>query len=180
MQDDLFVEINDSYQNDINIELRYSRERRLEHASNSVKLLHSPNYITRQSFFSSIWSNKGHRFIFIAILILAFLNLALFFYYHGSGRGKIDGIKVEMETFQYNGDILVNVVFSESKASQKNIKAYAKGLSEDGQEIAFSETQAIYIGAKLILHFKMENKGIKKIETVLLVDEKVLSLSKRI
>ena len=181
MQDDLFVEIDESYQNNSNIELRYNRERRLENAPDSVKLLHLPNYIKRQSFFSSIWSNKGHRFIFIAILILVFLNLSLFFYYYSSSSGKIAGIKVEMETFEYNNDTLVNVVFNAKEdKNQKNIRVYIKGLSSKGEEIYFAERNGIYIGAKLILHFKIENKNIKKVETIILVDEKVLSLSKSI
>lgn len=178
--DDLFVEINESYGDSDSIELRYSRERRLQNAPHSVKLLHSPDYIKKQSFFSSVWTNKGHRFIFIAVLILASVNLGLFFYYYSSTSGKIEGIKVQMETFQYNGDILVNVVFNESKTLQKDVKVYARSFNGKGDETYFAESQGIYIGNKLILHFKIENKCIKKIETIVLIDKKVLTLSKKI
>ena len=180
MQDDLFVEINESYEDSNNVELRYSRERRLKNAPDTVELLHSPDYIKKQSFFSSIWTNKGHRFIFIAILILASLNLGLFFYHYSSSSGKIEGINVQMETFQYNGDILVNVVFSESNTPQKDVKVYARSFNGKGDETYFAETQGIYIGHKLILHFKIENNDIKKIETIVLMDKKVLTLSKKI
>lgn len=178
--DDLFIKIEEAYQ-DSNIELRYNRERRLENAPETVKLLHSPDYIKRQSFFASIWSNRGHRFIFIAILILVSLNISIFFYYYSSNTGKVSGIKVEMDTFQYGNDILVNIVFNESQnVSEKNIKVYARGLNAKGEEVSFSETQSIYIGVKLILHFKIENKDINKVEAVVLVDKNVLTLSKRI
>lgn len=180
MSDDLFVELNEYCEDNSTIELRYNRERRLKNAPDSVKLLHSPDYIKKQSFFASIWSNKGHRFIFIAIIILVSLNASLFFFYYGSNSGRIGGIKVQLETFQYNGDILVNVVFNESKTPQKEIKVYARGLNSKGDELSFSETQGIYIGAKLILHFKIENKDVKKVETTVLLDKKVLTLSKRI
>lgn len=179
MKDELFVEVKESYK-DNNIELRYNRERRLENAPESVKLLHSPDYIKRQSFFGSIWNNKGHRFIFIAIVILSILNLGLFFYHYNSSSGKIEGIKAKIETFQYNGDTLVNVIFDESKTQEKDIKVYVRGLNAKGNEISFAENQGIYIGAKLVLHFKIENKNVDKVETTIVVDEKVLILSKRI
>ena len=178
--DDFFIKIEEAYQ-DSNIELRYNRERRLENAPETVKLLHSPDYIKRQSFFASIWTNKGHRFIFMAILILVLLNLSLFFYYYSSSSGKINGIQVEMETFQYNGDVLLNVVFSESKnTSQKDVEVYTRAFNAKGEEVSFDEARGIYIGVKLILHFKMENNGIKKLETTVLIDKKVLTLSKRV
>ena len=181
MSDDLFVEINESYnENNNSFELRYNRERRLENAPEGVKLLHSPDYIKRQSFFASIWSNKGHRFIFIAIIILASLNLSLFFYYYSSSSGKIDGIKVEMETFQYDEDVLINVIFSEGKPEEKDLKVYAKSFNAKGEEIGLAQTQGIYIGAKLILHLKLENKDVEKVETIILANKKVLTLSKKI
>ena len=183
MSDDLFVQMSESYQdsNKATIELRYNRERRLENAPENVKLLHDPSYIKKQSFFTSIWSNKGHRFIFIAILILASLNASFFFYYYNSSSGKIDGIKVQMETFQYNGDVLVNVIFNESKnIMQKNIKAYVRGINTKEEETSFSESKGVYIGAKLILHFKVKNKDLKKVETIIMIDKKVLNLSKKI
>ncbi|MGP1439082.1 MAG: hypothetical protein ACTTKH_08435 [Treponema sp.] len=178
--DDLFVEMEESYQG---IDLRYSRERRLKDAPEAVKLMHSPDYIKRQSCFASIWHNRGHRFIFIAILILSALNIGLFLYYYSSSSGKISGVKVEIDTFQYGSDLLINLVFYENKNKvniEKNVKAYTKAFNAKGEEVSFLETQGIYIGSKLILHFKMENKGIKKIEAIILMDEKVLSLSKRI
>lgn len=181
MNDDIFVEIADSYKDySDTIELRYNRERRLENAPESVKLLHSPDYIKKQSLFASLWTNKGHRFIFIAILILATLNISFFFYYYNSSSGKIEGIKVQMETFEYNDDLLVNVVFNESKTSQKDIKVYTRGLNAEGYETSFAERGGIYIGAKLVLHFKIENKDVKKVETIIMIDKKVLTLSKKV
>lgn len=181
MNDDIFVEIYESYNDDNNsFELRYNRERRLENAPEGVKLLHSSDYIKKQSFFASIWSNKGHRFIFIAILILAFINLSFFFYYYGSSNGKIDGIKVEMETFQYGDDVLINVIFNEGKMQEKDIKVYAKSFNAKGEEIHVAQTQGIYIGAKLVLHLKLENKDVNKVETIIFVNKKVLTLSKKI
>lgn len=181
--DELFVEMDGGYKQNLNIELRYNREKRLENAPSNVKILHSPDYVKKQSFFSSIMNNKGHKFIFIAIVILTILNLALYFYYNSFSSGKIDGIEIELDSFQYNGEILLNLVLSESKTKnevEKEVRAFVRAFDARGEEIQESESVALYIGAKLILHFKMQEKGIKKIEATVMVGNKSIILSKRV
>lgn len=187
MEDDLFVWLDKSDEQSerehFDGNLRYNRERRLENAPSNVRILHSPNYIKKQSFFASVMSNKGHRYIFFSIVILAILNIALYFYYNGLSSGKIDGIDVKMESFHYNGDVLLNLVLSDSKMKEgeiKEVKVLAEGLDATGGEVQVCESAALYLGAKLVLHFKMQEKNIKKIRITVIVGNKKIVLSKKV
>lgn len=181
--DDLFVELDESYKTSSTVDLRYNREKRLENAPVNVRILHSPDYIKKQSFFSCIMNNKGHRFIFISIIILAILNLALYVYYHGFSSGKIDGIEVMIDSFHYNGELLINLELSETKMREnewQEVKALLQAFDSKEEEVEVSESTAMYIGAKLILHFKMQEKNIKRIVTTVIIGNKKIMLSKRV
>ena len=185
--DEIFVKLDSSYKADssgsFRGELRYNREKRLENAPSNVKVLHSPDYIKKQSFFSCIVNNRGHKFIFISIVILAILNLALYFYYNSFSSGKIDGIEVELDSFHYNGELLVNLVLSEAKMKDnevRDVKALFSAFNAKGEELEVSESGGVYIGAKLVLHFKMSEKDVKKVVATLIIGSKKIVLSKKV
>ena len=182
IEDDLFVKLDEGYKSD-NVDFRYSRQKRLESAPSNVKLLHDEDYIKKGSLFSCLINNRGNRAIFIVVCILVILNFSLYFYYHSSNSGNIEGIKVEVDSFVYNGDLLVNVSFFEDEhfaKKEQEVKAVLKVLNKNGEEIYASESKGIYIGSKLMLHFKTQKKDGVNIQVTVLVNGKIMSLSKKI
>lgn len=184
IDDELFVELEEKGKNSEDIlHLRYNRQKRLENAPEEVKLLHSSKYIKRQSLFSCIWNNRGHRFIFMAIILLSALNLGLYFYNYNESHGKINGVKVEIQPFQYNNELLVNVIFHENKQIEEDgreINVILKAFNKKGEEIYASKALCIYIGARLISHFKIEGKDVGKIEATILDNKKILILKSKV
>ena len=184
IDDSIFVELDERPEDEKSFpHLRYDRQKRLENAPNEVKLLHSPDYIKRQSMFSCIWSNKGHRFIFIAIILLASLNLGIYFYDYSARSAHLNGVKIELKSFEYEGSILVNVVFLENKkikSSPLEMNVMLKAFNKEGEEAYESKASGIYIGSTLMLHFKIEEKNIKNIKAIIENNGKMLSLSSKV
>ena len=181
--DGLFVELEENYKEESNLNMRYDRQKRLENAPPNVRLLHSKGYIKKQSFLASIMSNKGHKFIFMAIAILTLLNLGLYFYYYSSKSGKIDGIKVELDSFFYNGELLVNAVFYENEKlynETKDINVLLKAYDGQKTEICVKEKSGVYMGQRVMLHFNLVEKNIKRVDATIKVNNKVMQLSKKI
>jgi len=181
--DELFVELEENYKEDSSLNMRYDRQKRLENAPSRVRLLHSQDYVKKQSFLASIMSNKGHKFIFIAIAILTLLNLGLYFYYYSAKSGKIDGIDVVLDSFFYNEELLVNAVFYENEKlynEKKDVKVLLKVYDEKKAEICVKEKSGIYMGQRVMLHFNIDEKNIKRVDAIIMVDNKVMQLSKKI
>ena len=181
--DELFVELDENYKESLSFDMRYDRQKRLENAPSNVRLLHSPDYIKKQSFFSCILNNKGHKFVFIAIAILTLLNLGLYFYHYSSSTGKIDGIKVELDSFSYNGELLVNIVFYENEKlynEKKDVRVLLKAYNGQKEEVCIKEGSGVYMGQRVMLHFNINEKNVKKLEATVTVGTKVMKISKKI
>lgn len=166
---------------DENIGMRYSREKRLENAPESVRKLHDPDFTKRQGILQSLISTKGSRAVFFVTVGLTVLNLWLYLFYYTSDSGSIHGIKIKIESFIYNDELFTSIIFSESKnkdsVEPKEVTAVVSSFDKNKNQIEQIKTEGIYIGSELKLNHKFKKQNAFKLKAVIMMDKKILILS---
>lgn len=179
MQDDLFDK---REKPNGEIFLRYNREERLKHSSEKVRQMHDPNFIQRKGLIQSLTATPGLRFMLFAILIIIGLGFISLVVFGEKSSGKIYGIKIELKSFVYNGQILANIKLNKNEKMQINetIKVQFIFFDKDKNEIKSIISEGVYTGTDLIFSSQDESGAATKIKVNILLKDKILSLAETV
>ncbi|WP_029410047.1 hypothetical protein [Treponema pedis] len=193
MSDDLFEQRENTPQIPFT---RYKREERLKNASEKVRQLHNPDFIKRKGLIKSLTATRGLKFIFFAIIIFAAVNFTVFFLTADRNKGKIYGIKCELQSFTHNGKALANLKLgsvkientsllpnlkqSENIELKETVKIQFTFFDKNENKIKSFLPEGIYTGAELRFFAEDETGTAKKIRADILIKDKILSLTKTI
>ncbi|MDR1430355.1 MAG: hypothetical protein LBI85_08710 [Spirochaetaceae bacterium] len=80
----------------------YSREHRLERASETVRGLNSVRGGKKKGFFSALMTNKSQGFLLISIVVMSAMIMMVSIFVKGD-TADIDGNRVEFSAFRFQG-----------------------------------------------------------------------------
>ncbi len=180
---------------------RYNREERLKKASPEVRSMYDGSFIERKGLIKSLTANRGSRAVFFIIILLIVLNLVLFAFFKDRSSGKIAKVKVEVQTFVYDGSPLANLKLyanpeflkqdknkKDNKANKNSstdntgepVKVQFSFFDKDKNKLSSTIKTGIYTGADLSFSDRDETGKAKSVEVNILMKEKILKLTKKI
>ncbi len=204
IEDDLFEERSANSGNG-EIFTRYSREERLKKAPPEVQQMHDSSFIPRKGIIRSLTATKGLRAVFFVIVVLVALTLILFALQRDKDSGSLYKVKLELNTFVFEGTPLANLKmnanadFRKKLQAGQNLKSKKDSPSGDNIDLVgdmvkvqfsfFDKDEnklfhtiktAIYDGTELNFSARDETKKAKSVEVNILMKEKLLKLTKKI
>ncbi len=178
---------------------RYNREERLKNAPEQVKAMYEGNFIPQRGILKSLTATRGLRAVLFAIVILVVINLVLFAINRDKSSGKIHNIKIEVNTFIFDGIPLANLKMqaypefikqTENKTEQKKdsskenigevVKVQFSFFDKDENKISSTIKTGIYNGTEQTFSARDESMKAKSVEVHILMKEKLVTLTKRI
>lgn len=186
--DDLFEKRNYSNRE---VFTRYNREERIKNASEKVRQLHDPDFVKRRSFIKSVTENRGLRSVFFVIMVLVAINVVLFVNRTDKNKGRIYGIKVDLDSFIYQDRPLVNLRLNPNskfleglnEPEEKNgveVRVNFIFFDAEGNRLSSSLQTGIYAGVQLIFSSQDESRRAKKIQAEIYIKGRILVLSAKI
>ncbi len=191
--DDLFEERN---YNEGEISTRYNREERLKRATPEVRQMHEGNFIPPRGIIKSLTASRGLRAVFFAIVLLVVINVVVHFLKRDQNYGSVNGVKVELSTFVFDGVPLANLKLKagpnfkvNDSSKEKNdkeepigelVKVQFSFFDKDKNKFSSTIKTGIYTGSDLSFATRDESKKATSVEVYILMKEKILKLTKRI
>ena len=164
------------------IELRYSREKRLKNAPESVRKMYEPDYIPRYGLIKGLTATRASRAILFSIILCTAFILFSLFIRNDRTAGSLAGVSVKMETLQQGNVLYVNITFAEKHTAEPipfdiTVTAHTEKHASLKQE---KTIHAIYIGSALTVPFQCAGAGYTQIQAAISSGTKHLNLSKTI
>lgn len=157
--------------NDEKIVFHYSRERRLENASEAVKKLNTAGPTKRPSFFQTLTANRSLAFLFLAIIMLSLTTFVTNFLIPSQNTADIKGNRLVVSAFRFE-----NAVYVALKKTTKNknqyigpVRMYVRPVGTD--TFNFSADMLFSPSGSEEFKFKTVSTTTERIEVLLEVEE---------
>lgn len=145
---------------------RYNRERRLEHAPESVRTAWEKGYTPNKGFLKGLTANAGLRSILVAIVILCIAIFSVTFFGDEPGSAIVDGVPVKLKAFLYDETVYITLTLSATDrpvADPAPASVKLEGLDSDGAQVASDEIRGVYSGTELVLRTTMSDFDVQTI-----------------
>lgn len=151
------------------IVFHYNRERRLEHAPESVRKAHEQGIPHRPGIIRGLMATPGLRSIFFVIVLLSVIITALTLFGPPQGYTKIGSAPVRLKAFLFDEQIYVTLTCNESETdSPVPVRAVIRGITEDEIVMESHEVTGLYTGKKLVFRTVFPDYGILRVEADLI------------
>lgn len=150
------------------IVFHYNRERRLEHAPESVRKAYEQGQPQRHGLIRGLTATPGLRSIFFVIVLLSVIVIGLSLFGTPRGYAKIGTVPVQLKAFLFDEQVYVSLTCMESAPDAPvPIRAVLEILDGDGIVVDSREMNARYTGEKLVLRNVFTDHDIRTVRATL-------------
>lgn len=135
------------YENEESQVFRYSREKRLKNAPDSVKDYYNGNFKIQKGF-RVLLSNKANRVMLIALVVMTVFALIYSRMYSSGYKGSAAGFDAELSSFSFEEKIYTSLKITEKKSVSAENKEPVKAevlvrLYDVNKQVTQEESQTI-------------------------------------
>lgn len=156
------------------IVFRYSRERRLERAPESVRRAYAEGYTPNKGFLKGLTANAGLKSILVAIVILSVTVVALTMLGIHDGTAEVGQASAKLRAFAHGESLYLSVQLkpsfkysaAQAKPSDSPVAALASPVTvvleakgDAGQVLSREELTGVFTGAELLLRAVFPDHG---------------------
>lgn len=156
----------------------YSRARRLEHATEAVRLLNDEKSFKRIGLFRSLTATRASALLFLAIILLCLMIFGITYLMPAQDEAEFGANKLKLSSFRYESSVYVALKKTRIRNNayngpvQSEIRAFR---SKSDKEPIHVETRELVFGNEVQEEFRFAlnapENGLKNIEVRLLVGE---------
>jgi len=147
----------------------YNREKRLEHAPESVQRAYREGYTPNKGFIKGLTANAGLKSILFVIIGLMILILFLTVFGDTTPTLSVDGSTIRLRAFLYEESVYVSLILDQRREllpEPMPVTAHVVGLSAEGAVITEKELAGVYTGKELVLRGIIRDYEIARVSAV--------------
>lgn len=153
-------------QNKEELTFHYNRQRRLDHAPETVKKSYQENNMPNRGFFQGLTANAGLKSMFFAIVFLCIAIFAVTFLGDTGNTATVNGTKLRLKAFLFEETIYITLTCDKKtgiNSDPQDIRVIFRGHDLEGAAMFEKEAQGLYNGTQLIFRQTMPDFELKNV-----------------